>query len=371
MITLHCTRTETSACRWSAADDQPTMSAISLIDPLATPEWDARVAEFPDATIFHGAAWARTLHHAYGFRPEYHVLRGAAGDAAILPVMEVNSWLTGRRGVGLPFTDACAPLSRGGPDDIRLVLASAIRRGAERGWRHLEVRGQPDEAERPEGQRAVHVGHRLALSENTTELWNGLDPATRRAVRRARELGVEVTSSTALSDLAEFYALMGVTRRRHGLPPQPWTFFVRVHDHLISTGHGHVWLARHEGKPVAGAVFLNFCDQVIYKWGASLERWQQLRANNLVMWEAIAWHAQHGHVALDLGRTASTNEGLRRFKRGWGAVEYPLSYLRIDLRTGERVATPDGAAGWHTALFRHAPPTLSRWVGNLLYRHAA
>ena len=26
--------------------------------------------------------------------------------------MEVDSWLTGRRGMALPFTDACAPLCR-------------------------------------------------------------------------------------------------------------------------------------------------------------------------------------------------------------------------------------------------------------------
>lgn len=347
------------------------MSAISLIDPLDTPEWDARVAEFSGATIFHSTAWARTLHHAYGFRPEYHVLRSGAGDAVILPLMEVDSWLTGRRGVGLPFTDACAPLHRGEPDGLRLVLASAERRGTERGWRHLEVRGQPNDADSGPGPTAPFVGHRLALQENPTLLWHGLDPATRRAVRRARELGVTVTSSTALADLGIFYQLLGVTRRRHGLPPQPWKFFARVHDHLISAGHGHVWLARHEGAAVAGAIFLTFGDQVVYKWGASLEEHQQLRANNRVMWEAIAWHAEHGFAVLDFGRTAQGNAGLRRFKRGWGAVEHALTYLRIDLRTGEQVAAPDGADGWHTPLFRHAPPSVARWVGNLLYRHAA
>lgn len=346
------------------------MSAISLLDPLATPEWDARVADFPGATIFHSAAWARTLQHAYGFRPEYHVLRGTAGDSAILPLMEVDSWLTGRRGVGLPFTDACPPLGTR-PDELRLLLESAERRGTSLGWQHLEIRGQPEDADRSPSPTATHVGHRLALSDNLTLLWDGLDPATRRAVRRAREQGVEVTLSTALADLAAFYTLLGATRRRHGLPPQPWSFFARVHDHLIAAGHGHVWLARHGGEPIAGAVFLTFGDHVVYKWGASLEQRQHLRGNNLVMWEAIAWHAQHGFVGFDFGRTASSNEGLRRFKRGWGAVEHPLTYLRVDLRTGERIVSPDRAAGWPTTLFRHAPPVVARWVGALLYRHAA
>lgn len=346
------------------------MSAISIIDPLATPEWDARVAEFPGATIFHGAAWARTLQHAYGFKPEYHVLRSTAGDTALMPVMEVNSWLTGRRGVSLPFTDACAPLCRD-PEGLRLVLASAEQRGTERHWSHLEVRGHPADAANRSLSMATFVGHQLALGEDLAVIWSGLDPATRRAVRRAREAGVEATMSTALSDLALFYSLLGVTRRRHGLPPQPWSFFERVHEHLIAGGHGHVWLAHHAGVPVAGAVFLTFGDNVVYKWGASLESHQHLRANNLVMWEAIAWHAQHGYVALDFGRTSRMNEGLRRFKRGWGAAEHPVTYLRVDLSTGRRVTTLDRTAGWHTALFRHAPPVVARWVGAMLYRHAA
>jgi hypothetical protein len=199
------------------------MSAISVIDPLVTPEWDARVAEFPGATIFHGAAWARTLQHAYGFHPYYHVLRSAIGDSALMPLMEVNSWLTGRRGVSLPFTDACAPLCHE-PDDLQRIIEAAEQRGRERQWTHLEVRGHPTDEASASSAMASHVGHHLPLIEDLSTLWAGLDPATRRAVRRARDQGVEVTLSTAIADLAAFYVLLGVTRRRHGLPPQPWSF---------------------------------------------------------------------------------------------------------------------------------------------------
>ena len=98
---------------------------------------------------------------------------------------------------------------------------------------------------------------------------------------------------------------------------------------------------------------------------------QHLRANNLVMWEAIAWHAQKGYAKLDFGRTSRGNEGLRRFKRGWGTTEHPVTYLRVDLLTGQRVTAQDRTSGWHTTLFRHAPPAVSRWLGAVLYRHAA
>ena len=34
----------------------------------------------------------------------------AACCVPLLPLMEVDSWLTGRRGISLPFTDECEPL---------------------------------------------------------------------------------------------------------------------------------------------------------------------------------------------------------------------------------------------------------------------
>ena len=85
----------------------------------------------------------------------------------------------------------------------------------------------------------------------------------------------------------EFYRLNCLTRREHGLPPQPFRFFrtspgacpgKRVRDPL---------LARHKEKAIAGAVFLHFAGKAIYKYGASDRRYQELRPNNLVFREGI------------------------------------------------------------------------------------
>jgi len=48
-------------------------------------------------------------------------------------------------------------------------------------------------------------------------------------------------------------------------------------------------LASHKGKNIASAVYFHFGDKAIYKYGASDRKYQHLRANNLVMWEAIRW----------------------------------------------------------------------------------
>src|SRR5689334_8137972 len=72
---------------------------VDRLDPCKDPEWDRLAREHPEHTIFHTSAWTRVLVETYGHRPLYlHVSTGTSG-AILLPLMEVKSWLTGRRGV--------------------------------------------------------------------------------------------------------------------------------------------------------------------------------------------------------------------------------------------------------------------------------
>ena len=153
--------------------------------------------------------------------------------------------------------------------------------------------------------------------------------------------------------------------------PQPFSFFAQIQRQVLAANQGWIVLAHQGGLPVAGAVFFHFGHQAIYKFGASDETKQQLRANNLVMWHAIQRCAREGLTHLDLGRTSLTNDGLRKFKLGWGAQEQRIDYLRYDLRQSAFVTARDEATGWHNRFFQALPVPISRLAGALLYRHIA
>jgi hypothetical protein len=87
------------------------------------------------------------------------------------------------------------------------------------------------------------------------------------------------------------------------------------------------------------------------------------------MWKAIQWHAHHGFESLDFGRTSLANEGLRKFKLGWGTRERTLDYFRYDLRASAFVTVRDESTGWHNRIFARLPVSLSRLAGALLYKH--
>jgi lipid II:glycine glycyltransferase (peptidoglycan interpeptide bridge formation enzyme) len=153
------------------------------------------------------------------------------------------------------------------------------------------------------------------------------------------------------------------------LPPQPFAFFLQIFENIIQKGQGFIALATHEKKPLSASVYFHLGDQAIYKYGASDLRFQEFRASNLVMWEAMRWCSAHGLASLDFGRTSIGNEGLRRFKLQFGAREETIHYYRFDYRTNSFVASKDQAEGWFNRFFRVMPISVLRVMGELLYRH--
>jgi len=342
-----------------------------LVDPLAAPDWDGALANFPEATFFHTAAWARVLNSSYGYRPVYLTMMRGDRMTAALPLMEVDSWLTGKRGVSLPFTDECPPLGvSDDPNAFKRLLQSALVYGQKRQWKYVECRGgRALLGNVPPSQ--TYFAHRLRLQKNEPSLFSGTDSSVRRAVRKAEQNNLVVEFSQGLDSLHTFYGLFCKTRQRHGVPPQPFSFFANIHRHVLAKKLGWVVLARHNGIPVAGSVFFHFGQSVIYKFGASDGKYQNLRANNLIMREAIRRYAREGFSTLDFGRTSSSNEGLRRFKLSWGAEERAVEYIKYDLRKTQFVRNRNDKDGGLHFFYKFVPIVFSRAIGFLLYKHIA
>lgn len=341
-----------------------------FVNPLNEPEWNARLLEYRDGTVFHTAQWARVLAEAYGYQPQYALFREGKNVIGMVPVMEVRSLWTGRRGVCLPFSDECSPLLANGAS-ISALLETIREFGFTRRWGYLEVRGHAEGASSAR-QIDQFVTHNLALEVTEEAQMRKLRDSTRRNIQRAVREGVEIQHLQSLDAIDAFYALHCRTRRRHGLPPQPLRFFHLIHKHLIDPGLGFVSLARLATKWIAGSVFLQFGSHAIYKFGASDPQFQHLRANNLVMWQGICRLQKTNASRLSLGRSDRDDKGLLQFKRGWGGEEIDLPYYRIgileeSIKTKARDASPGG--GLSHQIMRRLPIPVLRAMGGLLYRH--
>jgi len=140
------------------------------------------------------------------------------------------------------------------------------------------------------------------------------------------QLKVEICNS--VDSINKFYKLNCITRKRHGLPPQPSYFFKNIYKYIIAKDNGFVVLASYKGHNVAGAVFFHFGKNAIYKYGASNYTYQHLRPNNIIMWEAIKWYSLNGYSNLCFGITELEHNGLRQFKNNWGTEERIINYYK-------------------------------------------
>jgi len=347
--------------------DAPDRLRLERVDPFAGGDWDEAVQRHPGHSVFHRSAWARVLVEAYGHRP--HCLRfvDEQGAAALIPLLEVRSLLTGTRVVSLPFSDFAGPLLRDGADEGQVfeMLAEIAASGD---WKHLELRAGPSTAfSLPVHRR--YLGHQLDLGPGIDEVEAGFDSATRRAIRKAEKEGVEVSVQSDPAAMEAYYGLHRRTRRRHGLPPQPARFFRAIQHHLIDAGLGKVVLARADRDTIAGAVFLHSGDRAVYKFGASDTAHWQLRPNQAVMATAIRHLVATGHRRLHFGRTSPSDQGLDRFKRSWGARAHELSYHRFHSGSRTWLGPRAESLESHPALFGHLPLSLNQLAGSLIYPH--
>jgi Acetyltransferase (GNAT) domain len=351
----------------SATGDLSRRLRIEVFDPLEHAAYDEMVSACPDNVPFHSRAWLRIIRDTYGHRPICFVAKSGDGVQAMLPIVEVQSWITGRRGVMLPFADCCPPMASDAAA-YDLVLAEAVKYAQERRWKYLEFRGGRKWMPEAQASVAFHA-HILDLSAGTDQLFGRLEGRMRTAIRKAEKEGVRVEVLNAAEAIETYYTLHCETRKKHGVPPQPFSFFQNLYSHAISKGSGIVVVARYQGVPIAAAVFMHYGRQAVYKFSASNAAFLRLCGNNVVLWEAIKWYANHGLSSMHFGRTSFGNDGLRKYKTGWGAEETKLEYFRYSLPKQAYVVDQDRSEGGHNRFLGLLPRPLFRMAGQVLYRH--
>jgi hypothetical protein len=342
------------------------MSSIKVVNPIEFPTWDDLLLTHPETTFFHTAAWAKVLSESYGYKPLYFTIIENGQLAGLIPVMEIDSLLTGKRGVSLPFTDFCRPFADT-RDIFNELMNCLMQHGQRAGWRYVDLRGGKDFLDDTPSY-AEHFTHILGINGSPPQLNNSFRDSTNRNIRKSEREGVTITIGRSRDYLKKFYDMHCHTRKHHGLPPQPWSFFQNIQKHIMVSKDGIVVLAVYQGRPIAGAVFFLYRNQGLFKFGASDRSVLYLRANNLVMWEAIRWLSRNGFSGLHFGRTDVENTGLGQFKRGWGTKERRIQYYRYDLKK-ERFVSNAGAAKKYYKSLRHIPIPLMRLTGTILYRH--
>jgi len=359
---------------------------MEWIDPIGDDRWTQLLERQPQASVFHTVPWLEALRCTYGYWPvalTTYAPEGKLRDG--IPFCRVKSWISGSRLVSLPFSDHCQPLVQNGGDfEAYLLSLSAHCRRTE--CKYIEMRplklpnGETAELPRASHRNgaAVNSGdndfieveqyncHTIDLRSDLQTLFNNFHKSCiQRKIERAERERLEYEAGRSEAILAKFYHLLLLTRRRHGLPPQPRTWFRNLIDGF---GEGlTIRVACKDQQPVAGMLTLLYKNTLVYKYGASDATLHRVGGMPMLFWKAIQEEKLRGAEELDLGRSEVTNPGLNQFKEHLGGVRRKLLYFRMSCHPEAFIAARPMAAAH--ALFTRMPAPLAEVAGRMLYKH--
>ena len=347
------------------------VTKVYNIDPLRDARWSQLLERHELATLFHSTEWLDALQRTYGYRASALTTSGPGERLTnALVFCRVQSWLTGRRLVSVPFSDHCTPLIDS--EEEFGWLLSGLKQERDHGKaKYLEIRPVTEGT----GVAADLVAsatfclHRLDLGPGLSDLFHALHPnCIRRKIARAEREGVTYEEGSSEELLRKFYQLTVLTRRRQQILPQPLSWFRNL---IACMGERvKIRVASQGGRPAAGILTIRYKSTMTYKYGCSDPTFHRMGPMQLLMWQAIQDAKSSGLLEFDMGRTDWNNEGLLTYKDRWGGARSTLMYFRhppsnpqdrtenMPMRIAKRIVTV-------------APDSLLTTAGSILYRHFA
>lgn len=344
------------------------------ISPLEDSRWEAFLAAHPRSSVFHTTAWLDSLRRTYGYQPICFTTSSPNDPLQNgLVVCRVESWITGHRLVSLPFSDHCDFLIDT-LANVPILLAALSQECREQKQAYVEIRPlcPPDGIEPFFSPTSEYCFHELNLAPALANLFQNFHKdSTQRKIRRAERENLTEQVGRSESLLVGFYRLQQLTRRRHGVPPQPRSWFRNL---INCFGNAlQIRLAFKADRPIAGILTLRHKHSLVYKYGCSDPEFNNLGGMQLLFWRAIQEAKESGLRKFDLGRSDVDNEGLITFKDRWGATQSTLSYLRHAPSGRPPRDAKRARADWRSRLakqiFSHAPDGVLSMATNLLYKH--
>src|SRR5579864_5228422 len=272
----------------SVARDRQKDTEFFELDPLKDPRWKAFTDWHPDASVFHRVEWLQALKTCYGYDPIVFSLTppGCPLETGLL-ICRVNSRLTGRRFVSVPFSDHCEPLVSH-PEEVDVLLAGLANKTDKSRGKYFEIRPI---VQLPNDQTNLGISqnyylHRLDLRRTEEKLFKSFHKdSIQRKIRRAEREGLRYEGGSTDELLNCFYKLLIMTRRRHGLPPQPLKWFRAI---IAALGQdAKIRVAFKEDIPVASIFTVAYKKTLIYKYGSSDSQFNNLGGTPFLFWKAI------------------------------------------------------------------------------------
>ena len=212
---------------------------------------------------------------------------------------------------GASRADAMAALERTAWNDLKCL--------------HMEVSDPHFTLEDGEAlgfKTSYYTSYRTDLTKSEEDLFQAMESACRRCVRKAEKSGVTIEEAHDPAFADEYYEQLKDVFSKQGLVPTYDAERVRaLVRHMGPTGNVLLLRARDaEGKCIATGIFPGF-NKISEFWGnASFRSYQNLRPNELIHWYAMRYWKKRGAEVHDWG-------GEGTYKEKYGCVSHRVPWF--------------------------------------------
>ncbi|WP_332740850.1 FemAB family XrtA/PEP-CTERM system-associated protein [Hydrogenophaga sp.] len=327
-------------------------------------QWEAFVAQCPNATFFHRAGWQTVIRDVFR-HPTYFLFAEQDGEIqGVLPLAHVKSRLFGNALTGLPFA------VYGGVATESETVAAALESEAQRlaielDTDHLELR-HVDRRHTDWPVQELYVTFRKAILPKEEDNMLAIPRKQRAMVRKGIKNGL---TSQLDTNADRFFALYADNVHRHGTPAFPKRYFQTLMQ-TFGSDCEVLTVCSAEGRPLSSVLSFYFRDEVLPYYAGDDEAARDLAANDFKYWELMRMACARGLKSFDYGRSKE-GTGPYAFKRNWGFEPTPLNY---EYRLYKRESIPQNNPAnakykLLIATWRRMPLGLANWLGPHIVRN--
>lgn len=330
-------------------------------------KWSDFVKMNPQSTLYHDILWKTVLEKTFLFKSHYLIcLDNSDNIAGILPLFETRDIYGKIYLVSIPFfTNAgiCA-IDKEATDQL-LHKADEVARSVNA--QYLELRHLAAESIEGLKSRDSFATTILKLNNDEDAIWEySLNKMARRNVSKALHSGLKIVMDKG--ELVNFYKVYAHNMRDLGSPAMPLGFFNNIIDTF--SDRADILLVKHKKKTIAGTLIIKHKKTLFDPFVSSLKKYNFLRPNNFMYWEAIKLGCRDGLAYFDLGRSTK-GTGAFNFKLQWGAEPQNLSYQYIFQRSS-RIPVCDALNNKYDLairIWKRLPIWLTNYVGPRIIRY--
>ncbi len=169
----------------------------------------------------------------------------------------------------------------------------------------------------------------LDLREKTSaQILEGMEQKTRYNVKLGEKQGVTTHLSTSEADFKTFLTLTHEMAKRNKIAVHSDRYLRETFFAMAKRGMAQLRVAEYAGTVLAASIEVAFGDTVTYLHGASSSAQREVKAPNVLQWQAIQdalkneadWYDFGGCNPMDKAHPLykTSLEGVTRFKEGWG-----------------------------------------------------